>query len=104
MQRSKKKIVDQSDIFFFVTNSDFNRKLATLATKAEFKAKQTKIVQLQAFDSGYFYGKIFFGDDGFQNIFVYQPTYSNLELKRTRVLNMSLVGNQKGYTIPNLHH
>ena len=56
--------------------ADFNAKLATLATKAELKAEQEEIVKLEAFDPSYFHGKFFFGDDGFQNMFFYQPTFS----------------------------
>ena len=33
-------------------------------------------------------------DDGFQNMFVYQPTFDMLEVKKTRTLSMLLVGNQ----------
>ena len=50
-------------------------------------------MQLQAFGLSYFYGKFFFGDDGFQNMFVYLPTINMLELKKTRTLNMLLVKN-----------
>ena len=45
-------------------------------------------MKLQAFYSNHFHVKHFFGDDSFQNIFVYQPTLNRLEL---------LVGNQKVY-------
>ena len=38
-------------------NFDLNKKLTTLPTKAELKAVQDKIVQLQAFDSSSFHGK-----------------------------------------------
>ena len=41
-----------------------NIKLATLATKAELKAEQHKIVKFQTFNSSYFHGKTHFGDDG----------------------------------------
>ena len=46
-------------------------KLAILATKAELKTEQDKIVKLEVFDSSYFLGKTFFGNDGFQNMFDY---------------------------------
>ena len=39
-------------------------------------------------------------DDGFQNMFVYQPTFNTI--KKTRLLNMLLVENQKEYIILNL--
>ena len=43
-------------------------KLTTLATKAELKAEQDKMVKLQAFNSSYFNQKnFFFEDDDTQN-------------------------------------
>ena len=39
-----------------------------LGTKVELKAEQDKIVKLQTHDLSYFLGKIFFGDDGSQNM------------------------------------
>ena len=41
----------------FINNADLNKKVATLATKAELKAEQDKILQLKSFDSSYFLGK-----------------------------------------------
>ena len=58
-----------------------DEKIKTLATKAELKAEPDKIVKLETHDSSYFLVKIFFGDDGSQNMFVYQPTFVTLELK-----------------------
>ena len=46
------------------------------------KADQDKIVKLETNDLNYFLGKNFFGDDGSQNMFVYQPTFNMLELNR----------------------
>ena len=60
--------------------------------------------KIKTFDLSYFLGKMFFGDGGFQNMFVYQPTLYTLELKRTRTLNMFWVGNQKEYVLLNLHN
>ena len=53
----QKQLADKSDIAGFINNSDLNKKVATLATKAELKAEQEKIIKLQAFDSSYFRGK-----------------------------------------------
>ena len=39
--------------------------------KRKLKAEQDKIVKFQAFYLSFFLGKKYFGDDGFQNIFVY---------------------------------
>ena len=71
--------------------------LAILAAKAELKTEQDKIVKLEVFDSSYFLGKTFFGDDGSQNMFDYQPTLDMLEFKKKmRELILLLVGNQRG--------
>ena len=43
------------------------KKIATLVTKAELKAKEDKIVKLQPFDSSYFSDKSYFQNDGNQN-------------------------------------
>ena len=45
----------------------FKQKIATLATKAESKAEQDKIVKLEAFNLNYFHGKNHFEDDATQN-------------------------------------
>ena len=46
----------------------------------------------------------FVSNDGSQNTFVYQPTLNTLELKKTKVLIMFLVGYQMEYIILNLSH
>ena len=44
--------------------------------------KNEKIIEtLQNFGISYFLGKNVFDDNGFQNIFVYQPPFSMLKLK-----------------------
>ena len=45
----------------------------------------------------------FTSDDGFQNMFVYQPTFNTLKYKNTTT-GYLLVGNQKEYIILNLEH
>ena len=51
---------DKSAIAWFINNADLDKKVATLATKAELKAEQDKIIKLQTFDSSYFWGKSYF--------------------------------------------
>ena len=65
---------------------DFDLKIkhATLGTKAELKAEQHKIVKLQTVIYINFLTKIFFGDDGSQNIFVYQPTLDTFRVKNDK--------------------
>ena len=36
------------------------------------------------FHLSYFLGKTFFNDDGFQNMFVYEPTLNMLEFKKDK--------------------
>ena len=69
-------MVDKSAIAGFINNADLDKKVAALATKAELKAEQDKIIKLQAFDSSYFRGKSHFYDDGTQNYLRFQPIYS----------------------------
>ena len=51
-------------------NTNFGKKIATLAKKAELKAEQDEIVKLQAFRSSYFLGKSHFEDDYTQHYLV----------------------------------
>ena len=60
-----KQLTDKSEYAGFINNSDLNKKVATLATKAELKAEPDIIVKLQAFDSNYYRGT--------QNLLVFQP-------------------------------
>ena len=80
----QKKLVNKSNAFNLVQNSDLNTKIATLATKSELKVEQDKIVKLEAFDSSYFHGRTFFGNDISQNMFVYQPKFDTLEIKKDK--------------------
>ena len=69
-------------IFNKSTSSYSNKKnkIKTLVTKAELKAKQDKIEKLETNDLSYYLSKNIFGDDSFQNMFVYQPTFSKLQI------------------------
>ena len=59
----EKKLVDKSAIAGFIGNDDLIKKVGTLATKVEIKAKKGKIIKLQALDSSYFCGKSHFEDE-----------------------------------------
>ena len=68
---------------------DARLKQAKLATNIDLNIvkqrtirNEEKIEKLQTFDLSYFLGKIVFGDDGFQNMFGYQPTFSTLDIKK----------------------
>ena len=56
----KKEISSISNI---VKNSELNKKLARLGTKAELKVEQDKIVKFQTFNSSYFHCKRHFKDE-----------------------------------------
>ena len=86
----QKELVNKSHISNLVKNSDLNTNLSTLATKAELKAEQDKIVKLQTHDLSYFLGKNFFGDDGSQNMFAYQPALDMLELEKDKSIDCIL--------------
>ena len=55
-----------------IDNSDSNKKIATLATKAVLKANLNKIVKFQVFDSICFRSKSNFKDDDIQDYLVFQ--------------------------------
>ena len=57
----QKELINKSHISNLVRNSDFNTKLATLATKTELKAEQYKIVKLESFDPSNFHDKSILG-------------------------------------------
>ena len=71
----EKELADKSDIFNLIKNPDLYRKLETLATKAELKEYQDKIVKYKAFDSSHFHGKSHFEDDAAHNYLVFQPVH-----------------------------
>ena len=71
----QKELVNISDVSNLIKNSNLYLKLETLATKAALKAEQGKIVKLQTHDAYYFPSRHFFGEDGSQNMFVYQFVY-----------------------------
>ena len=81
----QKELVNKCNVSNLVKNSDLNTNLAALATKAELKEEKDKVVKQQTHDLNYFLGKIFFGDDGSQNMFVYHPTLETLQLKKDKV-------------------
>ena len=70
----EKTLVDKSYIVEFI-----NKKVATLATKAELKEEQHKISKLQASNSSCFHDKSHFEDDGTQNCLVFQQIYRCFE-------------------------
>ena len=52
-----------------------------------------QIEKLQIFDLIYFLYKNSFGDDGFQNMFGYQPTFEKLELQEDNGAEYGILGN-----------
>ena len=67
----QEELFDKSAIAGFTNNADLNKKVETLARKAELKAEQNKITKWQAFNSSYFRGKSHFEDDGTQNYMLF---------------------------------
>ena len=83
--------------------TNFNRRITLNKTK--HLEVQKKLNSLITKDYNFFLGRNYFtSNDGSQNTFVYQPTLDTLELKKTRVLIMLLVGNQTEYLILNLSY
>ena len=71
----EKELVDKSAIAGFINNGNLNKKVATLATNAELKAEQNKIIKLQAFDSSHFCSTCHFEGNGTENYLEFQPMY-----------------------------
>ena len=71
------ELVDKSDLSGFIESSNLDKKIATLVTKAELKAKKDKIIRLKAFKAvkSYFCGKSYFENYGKQNYLVFQSIY-----------------------------
>ena len=58
---------------------------------------QDKTVKLQTYNLYYFLDKKFFGDDGSQNVFVFQPILHILEKRKGK-------STERGYILLNLSH
>ena len=100
----QKELINKCDIFNLVKTSDVNTKVVILPTKSELREEKDKIARLQTFDLSYFHGKNFFGDNAWQNIFVYQPTLDMLELRKDKDTDNFLGWKSKGYIFLNLSH
>ena len=103
----------------YIITQEFNKLTAEnfkerLKSKADFdykliifnrKITSNKANSLITKDYNFLSGRIYFAsNDGSKNTFVYQPTLNKLELKKTRVLIMFLVANQREYTFLNVSH
>ena len=71
---NKEKLINESSLNKKIKTLARKEEIKTLATKAELKAVRNKLVKLKMDDLSYLRGKYFYGDDGSQNILVYQPT------------------------------
>ena len=69
----EKELVNKSDIFWFIDNSDLEKKIETFAAIAELKADQDKIAKLQVFDSSFLRSKSSFKIDGTEIYLLFQP-------------------------------
>ena len=79
----EKELIDKSNISNLIKNSDFNRKLKTLATKAELKVEQEKIVKMQTYDWSYLLGKKIFWWWWFLYVWLSTKTY-DIRFKRRK--------------------
>ena len=77
--------------------TNFNRRITSNRTKHLEVQKKLDSIIIKGYS---FLVRICFtSNDGSQNMFVYQTIFNVLDLKKTRVLNILLVGNQKDYRI-----
>ena len=71
---TQKKLAYESDL-----DRKIKEEIKTVATKAEFKAEEDKIVKLQTFDLSLFIGQSYFNNDGAQlNISSNLKSYYNI--------------------------
>ena len=90
-----------------VNKTVFDNKLTSFnkqstSNKIKHLEVQKKLNSLITKDYNLFIGRIHLtSNDGFQNTFFYQTTIDALELKKTKVLVMFLVRNQREYLILN---
>ena len=94
----EKGLVNKSTLSFLVKNSGLNAKLTTLATRAELKVEQGKTLKFQVFDLTYFgnNGKIFFGDNDFQNVIEYVIAWKSKGLFKTELYPLHTVRKLEG--------
>ena len=59
-------------------------------------------MNLKTLGLSYFLGKFFFGDDGSQNMFVYQPTLNTIGLKEDKGTDYFVGWKSKGIYTPKL--
>ena len=91
-----------------VNKTDFDNKLTSfnrriISNKIENLEVQKQLNSLITKNYNFFLGRIYLtSDDGPQNMFVYQPTFGVLDIKKARIVNILLVRNQKMYMILNL--
>ena len=73
-----------------VTKTDFDNKLISsnrkiTSNKTKYFGVRKKLNSLTTKDYNFFLGRIFYtSNDGSQNMFVYQPTFDTLELKKDK--------------------
>ena len=71
----EKELVHKSYISGFVDNFDLDKKIGTLAAKAELKAEHDKTEKLQTYDSSLFIVQSFVDNNGLQNFLIFRPIY-----------------------------
>ena len=93
-----------------VSKNDFDNKLMTFnknitSNKTKYLEIQKKLNSLTTRESKFLLWRMYFiCDYDSQNLFVYQSILDTLYLKKTRLLIIFLVENQKGHIIRNLSH
>ena len=75
------------------------------SNKTKYWQVEKKLNSLTSKGYNVLIGRLYFiGDDRSQDLFVYQSILDTLELQKTRVLIMFLVGNQRWHIVLNLSH
>ena len=95
-KKIRRKLINESSLNEKVKTLATKEEIKTLVTKTELKVEQDKIGKLGTHDSSYFLDENDFGNDGFQNMFVYEPGLITFELKKDKSTDYVLSWKSKG--------
>ena len=95
-KKIRRKLINESSLNEKVKTLATKEEIKALVTKTELKVEQDKIGKLGTHDSSYFLDKNDFGNDGFQNMFVYEPGLITFELKKDKSTDYVLSWKSKG--------
>ena len=73
-------LASENDISEFINSSDLDKKIETLASKAELKVEKDKIEKLETYDSSIFISQSYFFNERSQNFLKFLPILNNFTM------------------------